>query len=96
MEGTIIIQGVTADVFFAQIGEIVDAKVKEAVEAVRLKESPDDLLTYDDIMRVYNMSAKSYISTRVSEEKIMQHKKGGIVAITRADAEMLFRKRKTG
>lgn len=67
-----------------------------AVEAVRIatkpQESPEDLLNYHEVARIYNMATVSHISRRVSEENIQQHKKDGKVCITRQDAEKLFRK----
>ena len=89
---TIIIQGIPAEDFFGRIEQIVEKRVKEAVEAITPKESPEDLLNYHEVARIYNMATVSHISRRVSEENIQQHKKDGKVCITRHDAEKLFRK----
>lgn len=88
----VIIQGIAADDFFGRIEQIVEDRVKKAIDAVTPKESPDDLLNYHEIAKTYNMGTISHISRRVSEESIQQHRKDGKVCITRKDAEKLFRK----
>lgn len=94
MQDVIITQGITIEELLSKMGTMVDGKIKEAIEAVHPKESPDDLLTYHEILRIYNMKSYDYVSNRVSKAKIEQQLKDGAVAIRRADAELLFRKKR--
>ena len=89
---TVITQGIQVDDLLSRIGQIVDERVKEAIEAIAPKESPDDLLNYHEVARTYNLSTVSYISNKVCASQVMQFRKDGLVCIRRADAEKLFRK----
>ena len=64
------------------------------------KAKGENLITYREIAELYNIKSETTISRKVNEAKLEQYNAyyGGRlrIAITRDEAEKLFKKRKTG